>query len=246
MKQADGGYAPSYNVQITSDMAYGMILDVAISQEGNDSHQLLPAVERIEQRLQEKPKAIVADGDYTNRKNVELMAEKQVEFVGSLRREAEEGGGRLPASAFGYAPDGDFYICPEGKILKLEGCHPKGDDKERYSYRACWEDCQSCQRKPQCCPKNEKAGRGLIRIPDSVAMAAFRKKMASAQAQAQYRHRGPVAEFCHAWIKSKLGLRQFHVRGRVKTRLEMLWVCLTYNLQQWIRLTRLAAVPLAS
>jgi hypothetical protein len=69
---------------------------------------------------------------------------------------------------------------------------------------------------------------------------AFRRKMASAEAQAQYRRRGPVVEFCHAWIKSKLGLRQFHVRGLRKVQMEMLWACLTYNLQNWIRLRKLA------
>jgi hypothetical protein len=43
-----------------------------------------------------------------------------------------------------------------------------------------------------------------------------------------------IVEFCHAWIKSKLGLRQFHVRGLRKVQMEMLWACLTYNLQHWI------------
>jgi hypothetical protein len=51
--------------------------------------------------------------------------------------------------------------------------------------------------------------------------------------------RGRVVEFSHAWIKSKLGLRQFHVRGLRKVKMEMLWACLTYNLQQWIRLRKL-------
>jgi hypothetical protein len=62
--------------------------------------------------------------------------------------------------------------------------------------------------------------------------------MATEQAQEQYRRRGKVVEFCHAWIKSKLGLRQFHVRGLAKVGTEFLWACLTYNLQQWIRLRR--------
>jgi hypothetical protein len=52
-----------------------------------------------------------------------------------------------------------------------------------------------------------------------------------------------VVEFCHAWIKSKLGLRQFHVRGLVKVQTELLWACLTYNLQHWIRLNKLRAAP---
>jgi hypothetical protein len=50
-------------------------------------------------------------------------------------------------------------------------------------------------------------------------------------------------EFCHAWIKSKLGLRQFHVRGLPKVATELLRACFTYNLQHWIRLRKLPAAP---
>ena len=72
---------------------------------------------------------------------------------------------------------------------------------------------------------------------------AFRKKMASEEARKEYRRRGRIVEFCHAWIKSKLGLRQFHVRGLKKVQMEMLWACLTYNLQHWIRLKKLNTTP---
>jgi hypothetical protein len=65
--------------------------------------------------------------------------------------------------------------------------------------------------------------------------------MATEQTQRNYRRRGRVAEFCNAWIKSKLGLRQFHVRGLAKVGTEMLWACLTYNLQHWIRLAKFRA-----
>jgi len=34
-------------------------------------------------------------------------------------------------------------------------------------------------------------------------MNAFREKMATEQAQAVYRRRGPIAEFVHAWIKAR-------------------------------------------
>jgi hypothetical protein len=45
-----------------------------------------------------------------------------------------------------------------------------------------------------------------------------------------------VAEFSNLWLKAKLGLRQFCVRGLKKARCEVLWACLTYNIQQWFRL----------
>ncbi len=67
-------------------------------------------------------------------------------------------------------------------------------------------------------------------------MAAFKAKMATEAAQQIYKQRAGVAEFPNAWIKDKLGLRQFRLRGRVKVGLEALWACLTYNIQQWIRL----------
>ena len=67
-------------------------------------------------------------------------------------------------------------------------------------------------------------------------MREFKQKMQTQQAKAIYRQRGAIAEFPNAWIKEKLGLRQFHVRGLIKAKLETLWVCLTYNIQQWIRL----------
>jgi hypothetical protein len=45
-----------------------------------------------------------------------------------------------------------------------------------------------------------------------------------------------MAEFSNLWLKTKLGLRQFGVRGLRKVRCEVLWACLTYNIQQWFRL----------
>jgi hypothetical protein len=122
-------------------------------------------------------------------------------------------------------------------------CIHKDDAKKRpgliyYRYAAKAEDCQSCVRKPECCPENKKRGRSVARPEESPLVVAFRRKMDCEEGQAQYRRRGRVVEFCHAWIKSKLGVRQFHVRGLVKVQMEMLWACLTYNLQQWIRLRK--------
>jgi hypothetical protein len=113
-------------------------------------------------------------------------------------------------------------------------------------YEARFEDCQTCTRKPECCPDNKNHGRSVVQLEESPLVIAFRKKMASEEAQQRYRCRARIAEFCHAWIKTKLGLRQFHVRGLVKAQMEMLWACLTYNLQNWIRLSKLRATPVVT
>jgi len=61
-------------------------------------------------------------------------------------------------------------------------------------------------------------------------------KMQMEAAKAIYRLRGAVAEFPNACLKTKMGLRQFRVRGLKKVRCEALWACLSYNIQQWVRL----------
>jgi len=42
MKQPDGGLALSYNAQLSTDAAHGLIVGVAVTQEANDYGQLLP------------------------------------------------------------------------------------------------------------------------------------------------------------------------------------------------------------
>jgi transposase len=243
MKLPDGGLALSYNAQISADAAHGLIVNVAVTQEANDTGQLLPAVEGIEERLQRKPKQMVADAGYTTRAAIEEMAERKMDFLGSMPREDATTGRtaphRLPPSAFIFQPETNRYVCPEGKFLRHAGRLKKerGLVSRRYLARA--QDCQVCARKAECCPENHSGGRGILRLEESAALLAFRQKMESEEARAGYRRRGRVVEFCHAWIKSKLGLRQFHVRGLRKVKMEMLWACLTYNLQQWIRLRKL-------
>ena len=51
-----------------------------------------------------------------------------------------------------------------------------------------------------------------------------------------YRQRSEIAETPNLWIKAKLGLRQFCVRGLRKVGMEALWACLAYNIPVWIRL----------
>ena len=76
----------------------------------------------------------------------------------------------------------------------------------------------------------------MTRREDAPVVAAFIDKMNTDTAKEIYRQRSRLAEFPNAWIKDKIGLRQFSVRGLLKAGMEALWACLTYNIQVWIRL----------
>jgi transposase len=241
--QSKGGFAPGYNVQISTDATAKIIVGVGVSQVAADAAELVPAVERIEANLGQTPQQMVVDNGFTNQATIEAMAAEPIDLIGALpdpsalSEVALRRRGVSPEffpPAFRYDPEADCYTCPAGQTLAYEGKEKKGT-ASRYRYRAKTSACQACPLKVQCCPQNQK-GRSIVRTQDSPAVAAFKAKMRTEAARAIYKQRAGVAEFPNAWIKAKIGLRQFRLRGLVKVSLEALWACLTYNIQQWTRL----------
>jgi transposase len=245
MKQADGGFAPSYNLQLSTDAAHKMIVGVALTQSGNDWGQLLPAMERIENNCGAKPKQVVADSGFTTRANIVAMATQEIDFVGSLRALGPNNGGGMERrgiqpeyykQCFEYDPHADIYRCSIGTVLRHVSRKRKGEALE-HTYRADVRACQACPFQVACCGSQTGRPRSVTRVQEPAAMVAFCRKMQADEGKQVYRQRSEVAEFPNAWIKEKLGLRKFRLRGLAKVGLEALWACLTYNIQQWIRLT---------
>ena len=243
MKQSDGGYAPSYNVQISTEAAHKVIVGVGVSQSASDYGELAGAVERIQENLGAKPAQMVADGGFTCRENILHMEGQGVDFIGSMGEHNEQSAGQLKRrgvekefypQAFTYDAQQDCYKCPAGELLQHSGQEQR-PGVVQHQYRADAKICAQCQFKEKCCPQNGSKGRSVTRAVEAPPVRVFIQKMETDQAKAIYRQRGAIAEFPNAWIKDKLGLRQFHVRGLAKVRLEALWACLTYNIQQWIR-----------
>jgi len=244
MKQSDGGYAPSYNVQISTDAKEKMIVGMGVSQSGSDYGELVAAVDRVEASGGQEPTEVVVDGGFTSRENILAMSEREVDLIGSMGAGVAQSAGQLKRrgvdqgfypEAFHYDALRDTYSCPAGKILRPDG-EEKRPGRTNYKYRACAMDCQACSFRQKCCPQNGAKGRSIVRGVDAPEVAAFIAKMETDEAKKIYRQRGAVAEFPNAWIKDKIGLRQFRLRGLVKVGMEALWACLTYNIKQWIRL----------
>jgi hypothetical protein len=127
----------------------------------------------------------------------------------------------------------DTYRCPAGQTLRHTGPEQR-PGVVQHQYRAEEKVCVACPFREQCCPQNASKGRSMTRAVEAPEVEAFAQKMQTEEAKGIYRQRGEIAEFPHAWIKAKLGLRQFHVRTLAKVKREVLWACLTYNIQQWM------------
>ena len=136
---------------------------------------------------------------------------------------------------FRFDASTNTFICPEGKVLRPR-CPAERPGRTMIHYQARSMDCQACSQRANCCSGNTRYGRSIVVTKEHPVVTAFRQNTASPEGQAALRQRSVVAEFVNAWLKEKLGLRRFRVRGLAKVRAEATWAALTYNVQQWIRL----------
>ena len=246
MHHGDNAILPSYNVQLSTESSNRIIVGMHLSQCSCDAQALVPAMNEVERNMGRDPDQLVVDGGFTNKDNIVAMDGRSIDLIGSLPNlDKKRTAGAVAAGiepAFGV----QFFIfqeqtgtlaCPAGKALEYKSQSVKRGNKYEV-YRAKGSDCQECEFQKQCCPKKPEKGRGVsVLVQEDPLVANFRKKMESEEARKIYKRRGPVAEFPNAWIKDKIKLRKYRLRGMGKAEIETLWACLAYNAKQWIRLS---------
>jgi len=242
MKQPDGGFAPSYNVQICTEASNKIILAVETTSAGTDYDQLERGIDGIQANMGQQPAQMVVDGGYIKNSNIEKTAERGVELIGPAAENNPEASMKQRGIAPNFYPDQFRYdertntlTCPAGKTLTFKRSYQRREGVTEYYYQAKRSDCADCPFRNQCCPKGSP--RVIVHKQDSETVKVFRAKMQTEPAKQIYRTRSEVAEFPNAWIKEKLGLRKFRLRGLCKAGMEAIWCCLTYNIKQWIRLS---------
>lgn len=240
MKQPDGGFAPSYNVQICTEASNKIIVGVDTTQAGTDYDELVGGIDAVEANMGQMPEQMVVDGGYIKNANIEEAAARGIDLIGPVAESNPEASLKQRGVSPDFYPDKFFYdessdtfTCPAEKSLTFQRSSRR-EGRIEHQYRAKAADCNHCAFRDQCCPKGSP--RMIIRKQDSEAVQAFRAKMQTAEAKQIYRCRAGVAETPNAWIKAAFGLRQFRLRGLRKAGMEAVWACLTYNILQWARL----------
>ena len=247
MRNGEGGTVPSYNVQLLTDTAHGFIVDVAATTDATDYRQVEPALGRCEDQLGCLPQQWVADGDYTNHASVQATATAGVDFYGSWQnswrpaeQDAQGRSAEFIGSAFPYDAERDIYTCPMGQALTHHAVLNREHGVKTHVYKAPKAACRNCTSRQSCAPKNAQTAwrRSITRLEEPDATIAFKAKMETEQAKQIYKQRSQIAEFPHAWIKERCGLRQFRCRGQLKVWMESIWACLSYNIMRWFCLQR--------
>jgi transposase len=248
MRHADGGFSPSYNLQLSTDAASKMIVGVSISQNSSDFEELKPAIEEVKSNTGQTPQQLVVDGGYVSGENIVQVSREKIEMIAPLPdNEARTAGlskcqeGKYAAEQFTYQPASNTYRCPEGETLVYIS-QETSQGQTQFLYRASAGSCKGCAAKAKCCAANQATGRSITRREPLLEVSQFYQRMATPEMQAIYKQRSEVAEFPNLWLKEKFQMRRFRLRGATKVTIEALWGCLAYNFRQWARLTTPAVV----
>ena len=154
MKQGAGGIAPSPNVQISTDVAYGIIVGASVTPECNDQHQLVPAVEEVERGNGRAPGQMMVDDGYTTRENILAAEERGLDRIGGTlptdpaanTRRLEQRGvdPAFHPQHFRHDPATNTSTCPAGQVLPFQTTKPDRVGVDRQVYKARAADCRDC------------------------------------------------------------------------------------------------------
>jgi hypothetical protein len=177
MKHTDGGWAPSYNVQVTTEAQSRMIVAISTSTDANDTQQLMPALEQVKENCGKLPERLIADNGYATRSNVEQTTEQAVELIAPWKDDTSREAGACARNSIApaYAPSafrpqrgGKKLTCPAGKTLVIvqQKVH---HGVPRNVFEAAAGDCRHCRHRKQCCGQ-QGAPRQVSRVAESAAM----------------------------------------------------------------------------
>lgn len=76
MKFPNGGYAPGYNVQFSTDTSSGVIVGVDVSNHGSDAEEFLPMLNQLQARYDQTPAEGLVDGGFATKETIDAAAKQ--------------------------------------------------------------------------------------------------------------------------------------------------------------------------
>ena len=179
-----------------------------------------------EDNLQEAKKkemeAIIPDEQYRNRDDKLKEGE---------RREGKE---RFDARHFRYVKKGNYYICPNGKVLSYKG-KVKLNRNEGDKYQSKTSDCSGCPYADRCIHSNKKQRKQrtlyipVLRYEENLSQK-MREKIDTPKYRKIYANRMGIIEPVFADITYCKGITRFTLRGQEKVNIQWQLYCVVHNM----------------
>jgi len=136
---------------------------------------------------------------------------------------------------FRHNETSDEYICPQGKILKLQVKKFQVDGVVYRRYVADKTDCQGCGLKSRCII-NKNGKRRFLNVPIGSSLDNLTKpmieKIDSEKGRKIYHQRIGVVEPVFANVRTQKRMDHFTLRGKIKVNIQWVLYCMIHNIEK--------------
>jgi transposase len=130
-------------------------------------------------------------------------------------------------SMFRFDKENDCYYCPAGITMQFKWIQKRDDEPNLKQYIG--DHCSICVLK-NACTKAKK--RILSRDPREHLMENMRKKLRTEEGKELYQERMSTVEPVFGQMKQNRGFTEFLLRGKDKTKVEFLIMCIVHNIEK--------------
>lgn len=192
-----GQTVAGYNVQIVVDDKHKLIVAEEVTQDGNDSHQLVPMLAKAQDILHSENLTGLADSGYYEGNQLKTCEEQNITVYVAIpdKSKAIAAKGRFTREQFNYDPEQDCYICPQRHPLPASGDAHQKNGKWLTRYQSKSTDCNQCPLREQCL--GEKAAIKQIHRWEHEAVVE-RHQQRMGQKPGMMKKRGVLVEHPHS------------------------------------------------
>jgi transposase len=220
MKSGDGTVV-GYNVQSTVDAQNKIIIDVEVTNSGNDSHELEKMGNRAKEILEQDAVKMAADSGYYRSEEIVNCEKNGIETYVSKPKSRKTK--FFSKTDFVYDKQQNHYTCPAGEQLTCKG---KIREHGRWLWRYETVACKNCSLRTHCTGR-KKGNRRITRFIDEDLLEKIQERVN--QSPDIRTRRKAIVEHPFATLKRRTGGR-FLTRGLFNVATEAVLMVLAYDL----------------
>jgi hypothetical protein len=235
------GTIQGYNGQALVDKKHQVVVHAEAFGSGQDNNHLAPMVDGAKDNLEKigqsenyfENKIFTADSNYHNQSNLNKCREEKLDaYIPDLKFRSRDcrfstrpqnrpkQGKKFVLQDFKYDPGKDCYICPNGKILKL---NVKKLIRDRNILKSR-------------CFYNKTTKRKALYVPIGAEESNFSKamleKIDSDKGRKIYPQRMAIVEPVFANIRAQKRMDRFTLRGKIKVNIQWMLYCMVHNIEK--------------
>jgi transposase len=250
------GTIQGYNGQALVDKKHQVIVHGQAFGNAHDHQHLAPMIDGAKDNLKKIGKSedyfedtiFTADTNYHNQSNLKKCQEEKLDaYIPDLKfrsrdprfanqpRYQPQKGKKFVLADFKYDSQKDHYICPNGKVLKLNVKKHIQDRNIYRRYMADAKDCSRCSLKSRCFYRKNTKRRTLdvpIGADKTNFSKAMLKKIESNKGRKIYPQRMAIVEPVFANIRARKRMDWFSLRGKIKVNIQWLLYCMVHNIEK--------------